>query len=231
MVTERLRIKDLASEDRPREKILLKGLHTLTDTELLAVIIGSGNKEETALELSQRILESVDFKLDQLGKYSIKHLISQFKGIGLVKAVSIAAAMELGKRRKASELVYKERITASIDVYEVFHPILCDLHYEEFWVILLNRANKILEKVKISQGGISETVVDTRLIIREALSRAASGMILCHNHPSGNRKPSKNDDQITSIIKKGAEFFNLQVLDHIIVCDGTYYSYADEGRI
>ena len=230
-VLSKLRVKDWAEEDRPREKIMLKGINALSDAELLAIIIGSGNKNETVVELAQRILQQAENNLNRLGKMTVNELISNFKGIGTAKAIGIVAAMELGKRRKLSELTNQEQITNSKDVFTFFYPFLCDLNYEEFWILLLNRSNKIIDKIKISQGGISETVVDVRLIIKEAIIRLASGIILCHNHPSGNRKPSRNDDLITQKIKESAGFFDLKVLDHIIVCDNLYYSYADEGRI
>jgi DNA repair protein RadC len=227
----KLRVKDWAEEDRPREKLMLKGVNALSDAELLAIIIGSGNKEETVVELSQRILQSAENDINHLGKYSIKHLISSFKGIGEAKAISIVAALELGKRRKVAEIEEKKKISTSKDIYNLFHPILGDLYYEEFWTLFLNRSNRIIHKMKISQGGISETSVDGRLIYKEAINRLASNVVLCHNHPSGNIQPSRQDDLITEKIKKGLEFLDLFLVDHLILCDGYYYSYADEGRI
>ncbi|MDR0232497.1 MAG: DNA repair protein RadC [Dysgonamonadaceae bacterium] len=227
----KLSIKDWAEEDRPREKILLKGISALSDAELLAIIIGSGNNEESAVELSQRILFSADNNLNILGKFSIKELISGFKGIGEAKAISIVAAMELGKRRKYSEIINREQIRCSRDIFECFHPMLCDLQHEEFWILVLNRTNKIIDKIKISQGGVTQTVVDHKLILKEALSRLASGIVLCHNHPSGNKRPGKDDDSMTKKIIECCRMFEIYIFDHIIIADNDYYSYADEGRI
>ena len=229
--TNKLSIKDWAEEDRPREKILLKGISALSDAELLAILIGSGNTEESAVELSQRILFSADNNLNVLGKFSIKQLISGFKGIGEAKAISIVAAMELGKRRKYTEIINREQIRCSLDIFEYFHPMLCDLQYEEFWILALNRSNKIIDKIKISQGGVSQTLVDSKLILKEVLCRLASGVVLCHNHPSGNKKPSKDDDFLTKKIKECCKLFDVEILDHVIVADNDYYSYADECRL
>ena len=230
-ITNKLSIKDWAEEDRPREKILLKGISTLSDAELLAIIIGSGNNEESAVELSQRILFSADNNLNILGKFSIKQLISEFKGIGEAKAISIIAAMELGKRRKYAEIINREQIRCSRDIFECFHPMLCDLQHEECWILTLNRSNKIIDKIKISQGGVSQTVVDIKLVIKEALNRLASGIILCHNHPSGNKRPGKDDDSMTKRIVECCRMFEIYVFDHLIITDNDYYSYADEGRL
>ena len=227
----KLSIKDWAEEDRPREKFLLKGISALSDAELLAILIGSGNTEESAVELSQRILFSADNNLNMLGKFSIKQLISGFKGIGEAKAISIVAAMELGKRRKYAEIINREQIRCSRDIFECFHPMLCDLQYEEFWILALNRSNKVIDKIKISQGGVSQTVVDRKLILKEVLDRLASGVALCHNHPSGNKKPSKDDDFITKRIKECCKLFDIDIFDHVIVADNDYYSYADEWRL
>ena len=229
--SSKLRVKDWAKEDRPREKILLKGIHSLSDSELLAILIGSGNREETVVELAQRILQSAENNLSQLGKFSVNHLVSNFKGIGEAKAISIVAAMELGKRRKASERVNQNKIISSRDIYNFFYPLLCDLHHEEFWALFLNRSNKIIDRIRVSQGGVSETVVDCKLILKETIMRLASGIALCHNHPSGNPRPSRQDDWITQKIKDACKVFDVSVLDHLILCDGSFYSYADEGRL
>lgn len=227
----KLSVKEWAEEDRPREKLILKGIHTLSDAELLAIIIGSGSKKETAVELAQRILNAAENDINLLGKFSIKDLVSQFKGIGTAKAISIVASLELGKRRKIKKIVNKKKISCSRDIYEYFHPILGDLCYEEFWALYLNRANRIIDKIKISQGGVSETVVDSRLVYKNAIDKLASGVVICHNHPSGNIQPSNQDNAITLKIKRGVEMLDMSFLDHIIVCDGRYYSYADEGRL
>jgi len=227
----KLSIKDWAEEDRPREKLLSKGISALSDAELLAILIGSGNNEESAVELSQRILFAADNNLNVLGKFSIKQLISGFKGIGEAKAISIIAAMELGKRRKSAEIINKEQIRCSRDIFEYFHPMLCDLQHEECWILTLNRSNRIIDKIKISQGGVSKTVVDYKLIIKEALNRMASGIVLCHNHPSGNKRPSQDDDLMTKTINKCCRMFEIYIFDHLIIADNGYYSYADEGRL
>ncbi len=227
----RLRIKDLAEEDRPREKFLLKGISSLSDAELLAILIGSGNQTETAVELSRRILKSADDNLNELGKYDLKRLTSNFKGIGEAKAITIIAALELGKRRKISEIPQKRKITGSQDIYQIFYPLLIDLQHEEFWILLLSRSNHVINKIKISQGGVSETAVDVKLILKEAVLSLASGMILVHNHPSGNMRPSRPDDLLTQKIAEGARFLDIVVLDHIIICEKGYYSYGDEGRM
>ncbi|HMM01609.1 MAG: RadC family protein [Dysgonomonas sp.] len=227
----KLNIKDWAEEDRPREKMLLKGVGALSDAELLGILIGSGNKNETAVELAQRILHSVSNNLNILGKQEIKELIRNFNGIGEAKAITIAAAMELGKRRKLSEVVIQPQITSSDTVFEIFHPILADLRHEEVWVLLLNRANKVLKKIQVSKGGVTGTVVDIRMIMKEAIDSLASAMVLCHNHPSGNSNPSDDDDNITRRLKEAGQIMDIRLLDHIIVCDHSYYSYMDRGRM
>ncbi|GHS91806.1 DNA repair protein [Bacteroidia bacterium] len=227
----KLSVKHWAEEDRPREKILLKGIHSLSDAELLAIIISSGNRDETAVDLAQRILHSVGNSLNQLGKIPIKKLISDFKGIGEAKAITIAAVMELGKRRKSEDIFRQEKFMSSRNIFKYFYPVFCDLPYEEFWVAFLNRSNRVIDRLKISQGGVSETVVDAKLILREALLRLASGIVLCHNHPSGSIDPSWQDDGITRKIKECCRMLDISVIDHLIFSDDKYYSYADEGRI
>lgn len=227
----KLNIKDWAEEDRPREKMLLKGVSALSDAELLAILIGSGNKTETAVELSQRILHSTSNNLNTLGKLEIKDLIKDFKGIGEAKAITIVSALELGKRRKLSQAIIQPQITSSEDIYQIFHPILADLRHEEVWVLLLNRANKVLKKTQVSKGGITGTVVDIRMIMKEAIDSLASGMVLCHNHPSGNSNPSVEDDSITKRLKEAGNTFDIVLLDHVIICDHSYYSYQDKQRL
>ncbi|NDV78981.1 DNA repair protein RadC [Dysgonomonas sp. 511] len=228
---QKLNIKDWAEEDRPREKMLLKGVAALSDAELLGILIGSGNKNETAVELAQRILHSASNNLNALGKFAIKDLIRNFNGIGEAKAITIAAAMELGKRRKLSEVMVQPQITSSDDVYHIFHPVLADLNHEEVWVLLLNRSNKVIKKMQVSKGGINGTVVDVRLIMKEAIDSLATAMILCHNHPSGNSNPSGNDNEITRNLKEAGRIMDIQLLDHIIISDGDFYSYLDEGEL
>lgn len=225
-----LKIKDWALEDRPREKLIKKGVQSLSDAEIIALLIGSGTRNETAVELSKKVLKTANNNLNELGKQSIENLI-KMKGIGEAKAITILAALELGKRRKISEIITKKKITQSKDIFELFQPILGDLPHEEFWVLLLNRSNRIIEKIKISQGGVAGTVTDIKIILKQAIEKLASSVILCHNHPSGNKNPSKADDSITQKLKQGSELLDIQVLDHIIIADMEYYSYADEGKL
>ena len=225
-----LRIKNWAVEDRPREKLVAKGLDSLSDAELLAILISSGTRNITAVELSKTILASVDNNLNQLGKLSINQLLRN-KGIGRVRAITIMAALELGRRRKFSESMKRIKISSSKEVFEMFQPILADLAHEEFWILLLNRSNYVIEKNRISQGGISGTVIDTRIILRNAIEKLSSGIILCHNHPSGNIKPSEADRLITIKMKDAAMLMDINVLDHIIIGDNSYFSFADEGML
>lgn len=227
---EKLNIKEWAVEDRPREKMQQKGSSALSDAELLAILIGSGNTEESAVEVSRRILANCHNDLNELGKRTIPDLC-QFKGIGPAKAITIEAAMELGRRRKLAEVPERKQISCSVDIYNIFHPLLCDQPTEEFWVMLLNQSNRVIDKIRISTGGITATVVDTRSILREALIHRATSIILCHNHPSGAVNPSSADDKITSKIKESARVMDICLLDHLIVCDGRYFSYADQGRL
>lgn len=228
---QKLNIKDWAEEDRPREKMLLKGVAALSDAELLGILIGSGNKNETAVELAQRILHSAGNNLNLLGKMEIKDLIKNFNGIGEAKAITIAASMELGKRRKLSEIVTHSQITSSDDIYELMHPTLGDLRHEEVWVLLLNRANKVIKKIQVSKGGLVGSVVDMRMIMKEAIESLATAMVLCHNHPSGNCDPSGSDDEITRQLSEMGNIMDIRLLDHVIVCDNSYYSYMDKGRL
>lgn len=223
-------IKNWALEDRPREKLLNKGIHALSDSELIAIILGSGTRQLSAVELARLILQHADNNLNKLGKLTVPDLM-KFKGIGEAKAISIVAVMELGKRRKLSEIIDKPSIKSSKDVYEIFHPLVADLPHEEFWILLLNRSNRIINKTKISQGGIAGTVIDTKLILKTAIEHLASSIILCHNHPSGNLTPSESDIDITKKLKTASEYMDIKLLDHIIVADHSYYSFIDEGKI
>ena len=229
-MTERLTITQWAEEDRPREMMMMHGASALSNAELLAILIGSGNAEESAVELMRKVLNDYHNNLNELGKASIDDLC-RYKGIGSAKAISILAASELGKRRK--EEAVKERVTilSSKDVYDCFYPLMCDLPTEEFWVLMLNQASKIIDKVKISAGGLSATAVDVRCILREALIKRASAIVLCHNHPSGNIRPSKEDDLLTRHVAQASECMDIRLVDHIILTDGAFYSYSDEGRI
>lgn len=227
---QRIPINEWAKEDRPREKLLLKGITALSDAELLAILIGSGNDTESAVELAQRILHDAGNNINTLGKFSVKELIGSYKGIGEAKAVTIAAALELGKRRKY-ETVRNEKITHSKEVFDIFHPLLSDLPNEEFWVLLLNRNNRIIERVRIGQGGVASTSVDIKILLKAAILHLASGIILCHNHPSGNCEPGREDCILTERIKVSAANMDITLLDHVIICDGCFYSFADEGRL
>ena len=230
-IMSKLSIKQWAEEDRPREKLLLKGVATLSDSELIAILIGSGNDRESAVELSRRILIKAENDLHKLGRMSVTDLVQNFRGIGEAKAVTVIAALELGRRRKAGEVNDRKKITSSRDGYDHFFPLLSDLNHEETWAMLMDRSNKMLSTIQVSRGGISGTVVDIRLILREALTHYASGIILAHNHPSGNCSPSPQDTQITKKLKEAAQWMDIALLDHIIVCGDRYYSFADEGII
>ena len=225
-----LSIREWSAEDRPREKFINKGVQSLSDTELLAILIGSGTKNVTAVELSKNILSAADNNLTQLGKFTLKDL-EQNKGIGRVRALVILAALELGRRRKYAEAVEKKKVSASKDVFELFHPLLSDLPHEEFWILLLNRSNFIIDKCRISQGGLAGTVIDTRIILKNAIERLACGLVLCHNHPSGNSKPSDSDRLITKKMKEAAGIMDISLLDHIIIAGNQYFSFSDEGII
>ena len=227
----KLSIKQWAEADRPREKLLLKGVSSLSDSELIAILIGSGNSEETAVELSKRILQKSENNLNLLARLGVSDLVNNFKGIGEAKAITIIAALELGRRRKTIESTERRTITSSRIAYEEFIPMLSDLNHEETWAILTDRSNKIVSRFKVSSGGISGTVVDIRLILREAVNKYASGIFLGHNHPSENCRPSPQDEQITKKLKEAARWMDIVLLDHIIVCGNRYFSFADEGII
>jgi DNA repair protein RadC len=221
-------IKYWAEDDKPREKLMLKGKSVLSDAELLAILIGSGSKNESAVELSKRILASVDNNLNALGKLSLKQLTT-FKGIGEAKAIGIVAAMELGRRRRFEENVELKKITSSKAVFEIMQPVIGELPHEEFWVLYLNNSNKVIYKTQISKGGITGTVVDTRIIYKTALEHNAISIILTHNHPSGTLQASDADKQITGKLKEAGKHLDILVLDHIIVTEKSYFSFADEG--
>ncbi|RLD44495.1 MAG: hypothetical protein DRI86_07380 [Bacteroidetes bacterium] len=226
----KLSIKNWQNDDRPREKLLLKGKQALSNAELIAILIGSGNTKESAVELAQRMMQSVDNNLINLSRLSIKDLMN-FKGIGEAKAITIVGAMELGRRRREEEVKEKKKIGSSKDVFEIFQTNMADSPFEEFWILLVNRANKILGKHQISQGGVSGTIADPKRIFQLALENLASGIILCHNHPSGNIQPSTQDIKLTKKINDGAKLLEINLLDHIILGDENYYSFADNGMI
>ncbi len=223
-------IKNWASGDRPREKLISKGRQSLTDAELIAILIGSGNSKESAVDLSKRILSSTKNNLNKLGKLSFQQLTS-FKGIGEAKAVTIIAAMELGRRRRSEEAIERVKITSSSSVFEVLQPVIGELDHEEFWILYLNNSNKIIEQFQISKGGITGTLVDIRITLRKALELGAVSLILAHNHPSGNLNPSEADKQLTKKLKTAAESLDIKILDHIIVTEKSYFSFADEGLL
>ena len=227
---EKLSIKYWSEDDRPREKLISKGLQSLSDAELIAILIGSGSAKESAVELAKRILQSCDNNLHQIGKLSLENL-QKFHGIGPAKAVTIVSALELGRRRKISDVMQRKQIGGSKDAFEIFQPLLADIPHEEFWILLLNSANKVIETSKISQGGLSGTVVDIRMILSKAINKMAAAMIICHNHPSGNINPSEADIKLTNKIKKACQYFDIRFLDHIIVGDKDFYSFADNGAI
>lgn len=229
-MTDKLNINQWAEEDRPREKMMLHGAAALTNAELLAILIGSGNTEDTAVELMRKVLDGCRNSLSELGKCTVDDLC-RYKGIGPAKAVTILAASELGKRRKEEEPARRKQIRCSTDIYDWFHPLMCDLPVEECWIMLLNQASKVIDTVRISRGGLASTQVDVRCILREALLKRATAFVLCHNHPSGNRTPSTDDDRLTQSVAVASKTMNIRLLDHLIVTDGGYYSYADEDRL
>ena len=228
--SKHLHIKQWAEEDRPREKLMLKGNTALSDAELIAILIGSGSREMTAVELAKHILQKVDNNLHELAKLSIKDLQS-FKGIGEAKAISIVSALELGRRRKASDLIKREKVTCAEDIYEIMKPNLLDLKYEEFWVLYLNQANIVMKKERISQGGVARTIVDVKLILKKALEELSQSIILVHNHPSGNTKPSKSDVDLTKQLKMACGWLEIVIMDHLIFCDHGYFSFAEGGYL
>lgn len=227
---EKLTIKSWALDDRPREKLIVKGRNTLSDTELIAILIGSGNREENAVDLSKRILNSVDGNINKLAKLSLKDLMT-FKGIGEAKAIAIITALELGKRRQLEVALKFPKITCSKDVNNLINPIIGDLGHEEFWVLFLNNSNKILAKSQISKGGLTSTLVDVRVLFKQAVELAAVGIIVCHNHPSGKLIPSTADKQLTQKIKEAGQTLDIKLLDHLIITEKAYFSFADEGLL
>ncbi len=226
----RLTIKKWAEEDRPREKLLIKGRSALSDAELIAILIGSGNKSQTAVELAQYILSECGNDLNALAKLSIKDL-QKFNGIGEAKAISIISALEIGRRRKKFESKKAVKILSSADAYEVLKGDLSDLEHEEFWVVLLRRNNTVIKKERISSGGVSGTFVDSKIIFKRALEEMASSIIIAHNHPSGNLNPSKEDIALTHKIKEGAKALDISILDHLIFANQSFVSFADANLI
>jgi DNA repair protein RadC len=225
-----IKISEWAPEDRPREKLLVKGISTLSDAELLAILIGSGIKEKSAVDLGRELLSIAGNNLNSLGKLDISDL-RKINGIGEARAVTIAAALELGRRRKISDIIENPQIKCSADVFNLLQPVMEDIAHEEFWILFLNRSNKVISRLKISQGGVSGTVTDVRIIMKKAVENLASGIIVCHNHPSGNLTPSESDNKITQKIKEAGNLMDVQLLDHLIISGKDYYSYADNGML
>lgn len=221
-------ISQWAEDDRPREKMLLKGKSSLSDSELLAILIGSGSRNESAVQLCQRILASVNNNLNLLGKLSIQQL-TEFKGIGEAKAIAIVAALELSRRKRSEEAPHLEKVTSGKSVFEIMQPIIGELQHEEFWVLYLNNSNKIMHKLQLSKGGMTGTIVDIRIIFKKALEYNATSLILSHNHPSGKLKPSQADRDITKKLKLAGEQMDILVLDHVIITETGFFSFNDEG--
>ncbi|MEO0037409.1 MAG: repair protein RadC [Bacteroidota bacterium] len=221
-------INQWAEDDRPREKFLLKGKAALSDSELLAILIGSGSRNESAVQLCQRILASANNNLNQLGKLSIQQLMD-FKGIGEAKAISIAAALELGRRRRSEDAAEMDKITSSKAVFKIMQPLIGELLHEEFWVLFLNNSNKVIHKAQLSKGGMTGTIVDTRIIFKTALEYNAISLILTHNHPSGKLLASESDKEITRKLQLAGKQMEIMVLDHVIITESSFYSFADEG--
>ena len=223
-------IKHWSNDDKPREKLVHKGKSVLSDAELIAILIGSGGRNESAVELAKRILASANNNLNELGKLSIKQLM-QFKGIGEAKAVTIAAALEIGRRRRGETAQKITKITSSNSVFELLQPMMGELPHEEFWIVYLNNANKVMLSALLSKGGITGTLVDVRLVLKQALELGAVGLILAHNHPSGTLRPSEADKQVTSKLKLAAEALDIKVLDHVIITQQDYFSFADNAML
>lgn len=221
-------IKNWAQDDRPREKLILKGQQALSDSELLAIIMGSGSREESAVDLAKRILQSTENNWNHLSRLNVDELC-KFKGVGQAKAISIITALEIGRRRAAQGISEKPKISTSRDAYQILQSLIGDANVEEFWVLYLNQANIVVKKEQISKGGINHTSVDIRIIMKVAVEAMATGLILAHNHPSGNLSPSHSDKLLTQKIKTAGSFLDIEVLDHLIVTQKSYFSFADEG--
>lgn len=228
----KLSINQWAEEDRPREKLMRLGAAALSNAELLAILIGSGSQDESAVDLTKRVLADCGNNLNTLGKMTIEQLTGgRYKGLGSAKAVAIIAACELGKRRQAEKAEERKQLNSALAIYEYMHPRMQDLSEEEAWVLLMNQNFKLIKSVQLSHGGITETAVDVRVIMKHALLCNATVVALCHNHPSNNASPSGDDDRLTQRVKKACELMRLHFLDHLIITDGQYYSYSEEGRL
>jgi len=229
-MTRKLNINQWAEEDRPREKLMTMGPAALTDAELLAILVGSGNTEEDAVSLMKRILSDCRNNLNTLGKLTIRELC-EYNGVGPAKAVTILAACELGKRRQMEKPEERPDLGTATRIYNHMHPILQDCDVEEFWLLLMNQNFRLIKQLRISHGGITEVAVDIRIIMREAVVTNATIMAVCHNHPSGNLRPSSADNQLTNSLKAACDVMRIRLLDHVIITDGAYYSYHEEGKI
>lgn len=227
---QKLPIKFWADEDRPREKFIAKGRKSLTNAELLSIIIRTGTRNDSALEVAKQVLKSVDNDLNLLGRISLNQL-KNIKGIGLVKAVTILSSIELGCRREGKEIQKRAQIRSSRDAYDILSSNLKDLEHEEFWMLMLNRSNHVIGKYQVSKGGVAGTIVDAKIIFQKAIEKLASGIILFHNHPSGNLRPSQADIEVTKKLKKAGQVLDISVLDHLILADTGFYSFADEGKL
>lgn len=223
-------IKSWAEDDRPREKLMLKGKLALSDAELIAILIGSGSRNESAVDLSKRILSSIDNNLNKLGKLSVSDL-QKFKGIGDAKAISIITALELGRRRRIEDALELPEIKSSKAIFNMMQPLIGELQHEEFWIVYLNNSNKVLHKEQLSKGGLTGTLVDVRMVFKKGIELFSTAIILCHNHPSGKLHPSQADKSITSKLKLAGETLDIKVLDHIIITENAYFSFADENLI
>lgn len=223
-------IKSWAEDDRPREKLIAQGQRALSDAELIAIIINSGSRDETAVELARRILMASHNNLNELSRLNVNDF-KKFKGMGPAKAVSLVAALELGRRKKGEEAPKVTKIESSKDIFNIMHPLLSDLRHEEFWIIYLNRAHKVIRHEQLSSGGITGTIVDNKIILKNAIDLMASAVVLCHNHPSGNLKPSTADIEITKKMVQAGKILDISVLDHVIIAGNAYYSFADEGAL
>ena len=219
-----------AEEDKPREKLISKGVEQLSTVELIALLLGSGSRDESVIDLARHLMKHCSNDLSQLSKWSESEFLN-FKGIGTAKYATLKAALELGKRRQVQDAKIKKTYQHSADIYKLFHPILCDAPHEEFWILLLNQACRIIKYTRISIGGIDGTYADVRLILREAILHRATQLVLIHNHPSGNIQPSMSDKQLTQCIKEGSKTMNILLVEHLIITDGNYYSFADHGLI
>lgn len=230
MSEDKLNINQWAEEDRPREKLMRLGAGALTNAELMAILIGSGSPKESAVDLMKRILNDCDNNLNKLGRMSIREL-QVYNGMGPAKAVSILAACELGKRRQMEKVQERKDLGSPQAIYDYMRPIMQDLDTEEAWIILMNQNYRLIKEERLSHGGITETLVDVRLIVKEALLNNATIVALCHNHPSDNARPSKEDDRLTERVKKACELMRIYLLDHVIVTESNYYSYREKGRM